>query len=377
MPSLQQSKHVYFKGFNFVRFFAASLVVVHHTEYFKYMLGYENLWLNGIVRHLGDRGVTLFFVLSGFLITYLLLIEKEKSGTVRIKYFYVRRILRIWPLYFLVILLAIFILPKFTFFRTNMSSIIENNFLPILVLNLAILPNLSLFLFGAVPFSSQAWSVGVEEQFYLLWPLLIKYVEKIFFVLILIIVLLIILQNSGIVLSKVLGQSRMATFNLSRIVYFFRLMRFDCMAFGSLAGLALFRNHPIVAFCNRSYISIIIVIMTLLIVFNPVRILFFENQIQSIVFSLLILNFASARRNVFRLENRITTLLGSISYGIYMFHPLVCFSVIKLSDGRFSDFAVYSLIFMFTLLLASISYYFFERKLIAIKSKRFTIIQSN
>ena len=54
----------------------------------------------------GARAVILFFVLSGFLITYLLFEEKEKTGIIAIKEFYLRRILRIWPLYFLVLLLA-------------------------------------------------------------------------------------------------------------------------------------------------------------------------------------------------------------------------------------------------------------------------------
>ena len=49
------------------------------------------------------QGVFLFFVLSGFLITYLLLKEEEITGTISIKDFYIRRVLRIWPLYFLII----------------------------------------------------------------------------------------------------------------------------------------------------------------------------------------------------------------------------------------------------------------------------------
>jgi peptidoglycan/LPS O-acetylase OafA/YrhL len=352
-------------------------VVVHHTEQFKYMFGYENFWNNGIVRNLGDRGVTLFFVLSGFLITYLLLTEKEKSGTIKIRYFYIRRILRIWPLYYLIVLASIFILPKFGFFQTDATTMIESNFVSILILSLAILPNFTLFFFGALPFSSQAWSIGVEEQFYLVWPLLIKYVEKILVVLVLIIAILFVLQNSGIIFPKVFGSERISTFNLQRLSFFFRLLRVDCMAFGSLAALALFRNHPIVAFCTHPFASLIIVVSVLGIVFNPVKIQLFDIQIQSVVFALVILNFAAARRSPYRPENRIMTLLGSISYGIYMFHPVVCFSVIKLSAGRIPDFAVYLLIFIFTLFLASISYYFFESKLIALKSKKFTIIQNN
>lgn len=60
-------------------------------------------------------GVYLFFVLSGFLITYLLLEEKHTGGGIDIRKFYVRRICRIWPLYYLLTLAAFFVLPRIEF----------------------------------------------------------------------------------------------------------------------------------------------------------------------------------------------------------------------------------------------------------------------
>ena len=172
---------VYFKGLKFLRFIAASMVVVHHIEQYKCKLGIPNLWSNGVIRNLGDKGVTLFFVLSGFLITFLLLKEKEQTGKINIKYFYFRRVLRIWPLYFLVVFSSIFLFPHLSFFRTNETSVIENKFLEILLLSICILPNMTMLYVGAIPFSSQTWSIGVEEQFYIVWPVLIKYTKHIFF----------------------------------------------------------------------------------------------------------------------------------------------------------------------------------------------------
>ena len=63
---------------------------------------------NKLIIELGGLGVIFFFVLSGFLITYLLLKEKEQTGTVNVKKFYARRVLRIWPLYFFIVLLGFF-----------------------------------------------------------------------------------------------------------------------------------------------------------------------------------------------------------------------------------------------------------------------------
>ena len=60
-----------------------------------------------VISILGRLGVVLFFVLSGFLISYLLFVEKKVTKTISVKKFYIRRILRIWPLYFLIILLAL------------------------------------------------------------------------------------------------------------------------------------------------------------------------------------------------------------------------------------------------------------------------------
>jgi peptidoglycan/LPS O-acetylase OafA/YrhL len=59
----------------------------------------------------GALGVNLFFVLSGFLITYLLLSEKERYGKINVLHFYMRRILRIWPLYFLMVIAGFILFP--------------------------------------------------------------------------------------------------------------------------------------------------------------------------------------------------------------------------------------------------------------------------
>ncbi|MBL0102606.1 MAG: acyltransferase [Bacteroidetes bacterium] len=93
---------IHFPGLNGLRFIAAFLVLVHHNERIKLRLGLENFWESQFIIVVGKLGVILFFVLSGFLITYLLLKEEKKTGSIHVKQFYIRRILRIWPLYFLI-----------------------------------------------------------------------------------------------------------------------------------------------------------------------------------------------------------------------------------------------------------------------------------
>ena len=98
---------VYLPGLNGVRFIAASMVMVSHIEQGKSTVGLAN-WFSEEhpLIYRGELGVTLFFVLSGFLISYLLLTEFKTTQTISIRNFYIRRVLRIWPLYFLIVFLG-------------------------------------------------------------------------------------------------------------------------------------------------------------------------------------------------------------------------------------------------------------------------------
>src|SRR3989344_4809022 len=110
-----KQNRIYFYGLDEIRAIAALLVYFHHVELFKNRESHSSLYQVKYTGHfiwnIGHNSVICFFVLSGFLITYLLLKEKEKIGTVKIKEFYIRRILRIWPLYFFVAFIGFVLLP--------------------------------------------------------------------------------------------------------------------------------------------------------------------------------------------------------------------------------------------------------------------------
>lgn len=116
----------------------------------------------------GNTGVTFFFVLSGFLITTLCLREEERDGRLDLGSFYVRRVFRIYPLY-----LAVLGLYCLLVLGAGMVPDRREAFLDSLPYYLGFLPEQALLAStGVEPPFSGAWSLGIEEKFYFVWPLL-------------------------------------------------------------------------------------------------------------------------------------------------------------------------------------------------------------
>ena len=109
----------------------------------------------------GIFGVHVFFVLSGFLISYLLLLEKKKTRSISIKSFYLRRFLRIFPAYFFLLLIYA-ILQKLGIITLSSDSWLSS----LIFLK---------WLFGGDWISGHFWSLSIEENFYLFWPFIFKF----------------------------------------------------------------------------------------------------------------------------------------------------------------------------------------------------------
>lgn len=227
------ARPVYFPNLNALRFIGAFAVIIHHVEQNKFLFGLDSIWETKTIFNLGKVGVVLFFVLSGFLITCLLLQEKEARSRINIKEFYIKRILRIWPLYYLITVLAIFVLPYIGVFNVPELGLdyIREGFLPKILLYLLFLPNLAITTFGALPGASQLWSIGVEEQFYLVWPHIFKSGKtNKYLAMFAIIVAYFVIRK----LSWLLPNSSDAE---TITVGFFYGLHFECMAVGGLFAL--------------------------------------------------------------------------------------------------------------------------------------------
>lgn len=117
----------------------------------------------------GSAGVTLFFVLSGFLITTLLLREESRVGRVDFVAFYLRRFFRIYPMFFLVLALYCVLILGLGLQPERRAAFVQNLWYFVLFF-----PEHAIFFNSsgvAVPFN-MSWSIGVEEKFYFVWPLL-------------------------------------------------------------------------------------------------------------------------------------------------------------------------------------------------------------
>jgi len=144
----------YFTPLDGVRAIAVLMVVTFHVP------GGKFLDLHGY------RGVTAFFVLSGFLITTLGLREESKTGHLRVSGFFVRRLFRILPLYYLVLLAHVVITYGL---ETQSTRAAFTHSLPYYLAFLQEYPMAARF--ASAPFSI-SWSLGIEEKFYLVWPII-------------------------------------------------------------------------------------------------------------------------------------------------------------------------------------------------------------
>lgn len=243
---------IYFPNLNGLRFIASFLVIIHHIEQIKSISKIDNYWeAIPFVGIIGKLGVVLFFVLSGFLITYLLLAEEYFFKNISIRKFYMRRILRIWPLYFLIIFLAFFVLPNvdiFTFPGYG-KDVIYSNLLLKLFLYVIFFPNLVLTLLGIVPYASHTWSIGTEEQYYLVWPIILKYFKKYRIILMLFIIL------SYLALGKILSTHYSDILPYKNVVKaFWSSFNIDCMAIGGIYAILLFQKSKILKLLQNNIV---------------------------------------------------------------------------------------------------------------------------
>ncbi|WP_411274157.1 acyltransferase family protein [Daejeonella sp.] len=372
---IENKVKVYFPGLNALRFFAAFLVFASHVELLKSRNEYNNYYYTPTFMELGGTAVTFFFVLSGFLITYLLFIEKDLTGKISLSQFYLRRILRIWPLYYTVVLAGFFILPNIPYLQNSLSGDLYMNFYPKLLLFMLLLPNVSYILFPHTPYISPAWSIGVEEQFYLTWPLLLSRTKKPLRLFIILISGIFILKTSLTLFQKISdNKSHEVIKKILDILYF---SRFECMIIGSICAYILHqKKEQILKILFNKYLQIFCYVTIVIFLATGFKIPAFNHIIYSSLFGIIILNVAVNPHSLFKMENPVLNYLGQISFGLYMYHELAIGITIRfLKDLSFNfnnngpNIFLYVLALLLTIAVASLSYYFLEKPFLKLKTR--------
>jgi peptidoglycan/LPS O-acetylase OafA/YrhL len=350
---------VYFKGLNGLRAISAMAVLGSHIN-----MSLQQFGLPGLpTLDLAGFGVTIFFSLSGFLITYLLLEEKQVTGTVAIPKFYARRILRIWPLYFLYLFMAVSVAQLLTNF------VISHD----LLYYLFFVSNIPFVFGGLLPYLAHYWSLAVEEQFYIFWPWLIKYTKNMMVCLVAFVI--------GFLLLKVFCN---VVYGGNSLIYtVFYVTRFDCMAIGAIgAWILYFKKQHLLNLLNNPVTEIAAWLILCVVALNSFHILsIIDHEIIAGVTVVLILNQCYNKNPLLSLENKFLNFVGSISFGIYVYHPLLITLLAFLPWALLPEAyyvkigIVYAAIVSATVGISYLSYKYFEKPVLIFKEK-FAIISS-
>ena len=357
-------KHI--KGLDALRGIAVLLVIIHH-----WFPIYQSNTLKGVLQKIcipsGEFGVTLFFVLSGYLITNILYKAKSSQQSILsiVRIFIIRRALRIFPIYYLYII-SLLLLD----YPINQNE---------LAYYLTYTSNFLLIQRQKWTSLGHTWSLSVEEQFYLIWPWLILKIKNNKHVAFLILTFL-IAPVSVILWLK---------FIKTEWYYVFTISCIDAFSVGALYAY-LSQGNKLKVFTDFIKISLPI---CLLIYFTwklmPIfgyfpRYSFFSRTIDSII-SISIIHVIVTNQNVFInkwiINNSFLNLLGKISYGMYLFHyysfPFIfdkyigihltkfnfIASILKSSEGKF--FILLPLLILF----AYASFKLIEEPILKLKSK--------
>ena len=205
------------------------------------------------------------------------------------------------------------------------------------------------------------WSLAIEEQFYLIWPWIIKKTGRLLLVFSALIIFYLLVK----IFLKLNGNE-----SLYACWYFFRL---DCMAAGGIGALLVFQRKKAVLafFCNKA--SWLLCIATCFFsLYKVIPVPFFREEFYAFIFLVLLINVGTTQDRASWLENKLLNFLGQISYGIYIYHPLVIYLAAAffkrfvshqlLEDSRYAT--VYASIIAGTIATAWFSYRFIEAPLL-------------
>jgi peptidoglycan/LPS O-acetylase OafA/YrhL len=365
--------NLYFENLNGLRFISFISIFFYHSFSTEFIyLKETNLYhfiKMGLFKN-GNLGVNFFFVLSGFLITYLLLEEKKAMGNINILKFWMRRILKIWPLFYACVFFGFQIFPlikkQFGLSPNETANPLfyltfTNNFD---VINKG-LPDSSIL--GVL------WSVAIEEQFYFVWPIVIFIfpVRKLW------------IPFSIIILGSLIFRALNDTFVLHEL---HTLSCIGDMATGAIGAWLIHISPKFkrkIENLPKTQIRLIYFLTILIFLFREnflreiycIRVI--ERSLISIVFIFIILEQTFSFNSLFKISKfKTISKLGNITYGLYCLHFIGILIAIKLTAKFSFNIYLWQIVFIepllalvITIFLSKISYQYFELPFLKLKAK--------
>lgn len=296
-----------------------------------------------------NAGVDLFFVLSGFLITRILLRVRGEPSYFR--NFFGRRALRIFPLYYVALVVYLILRPKMS--GNSIPPVDQQLYFWIYLQNIP-------YTFGGIRIEpGHFWSLAVEEHFYLVWPFIVRVMNP--------------RSMKWVLLFLIVGALLLRVPMLAEGYnpYYFTLTRIDALSAGSLLGyIERFQGSMFSQLQRPAAIVVLAILGTLLAVSLSIDIqtlpmfAVWWHSLMTLLFVGLIA-WLVASKDQPSLLNTILKMrwlcwVGSISYGLYVWHPFAYLIARRVFADR-DGWVVAGLGFILSVFLAAISYYAFER----------------
>ncbi|HEX8562659.1 MAG TPA: acyltransferase [Flavobacterium sp.] len=358
----------HFATFDALRFLAFFCVFISH------LAAPADSWFSYLQKS-GGLGVRFFFVLSGFLITYILLFEKQHKARINLKNFFMRRTLRIWPLFYAMILFA-FLTP--VILRWTKLPFSSEGYEPNWILSCLFLENYQMMATGSFPDSSPLnvmWSLCVEEHFYIFWGLLIFVVS--------------VKQVPKLIAASIIGATvvRVLYSNLG-LPFLDMPSNIDYFAFGAIpAYCLLYKPRTIEKLQHLPHLfKYLVAASAIFFVFASPHFAFalkhFVDPILSGLLFMLAVSFTLPGMNKLHVsDHHIMSRLGVFTYGLYLFHTICINLLLQLArkigfqlQSSF-DYLIFGVIaFLLTVVASVLSYYLFELKFLKLK-KRFQPVE--
>jgi peptidoglycan/LPS O-acetylase OafA/YrhL len=360
------SSAIYFKNLDALRFLSFIGIFIGHTLSIP-------LPGNIIAEYLlstftfGYLAVPFFFTLSSFLITYRLLVQKEKKGNINLRDFYRNRILRIWPVYYLLLFSCFFISPL-------LGSVLH--------FQLPTLPALAPFVFfyanfyiiqtgGYFTFALVIlWSISIEEQFYLVWVWILKFVKEkllpsfIFF--------LFIISIAYGYYNLHIEHKPINNLNINSLF----VLQYFCM--GSFIALICVKKGKTFLFLENIpriffFVPYILLPLTDRIFNDPILLTF----VRTICFGIVIFDQTFNSHRIINAGKFVfINYMGKISYGLYIYHAVIIvileklfhFSTINNMVPLWINISRSFILLIITTIIAHLSYQYIEKRFLALKS---------